>query len=304
MILTGWYERDVERLLTMTEKIAVFVDSCCDIPQEYLDKEGVFELPMQIIYKDRDYLDRVNITADEVYEHLPVEIPKTSLPSGDSIERSLDEAFANGYTKIISISISSNLSGTFNFLNTFLEDDDRFTYHAFDTKQVAIGAGLIAVAAKDLIDIGMSFNEVVDAVKKICTQSLTLFCIPTLTYLRAGGRVGLLSSVIGGALKLAPIITCNEEGIYTSAGKARGMKRGQKIMRDRVKEFIGDHENYILAVAHGADEKAGGNMLAMLEEARIHGDKEFFEQVGPALGVHTGPGLVGVAVCVMDDLTE
>ncbi|AKP67310.1 DegV family protein [Companilactobacillus ginsenosidimutans] len=284
----------------MTERIAVFVDSCCDIPEEYLNKPGVYELPMQIIYKDRNYLDRVNITPEEVYDNLPTEIPKTSLPSGDSIQRTLDEAFVDGYTKIISISISSNLSGTFNFLNTFLEDDDRFTYKSFDTKQVAITAGLIAVVAKDLIDKEKTFEEVVTGVEKACLNARGYFCIPTLTYLRAGGRIGRVSSMVGGVLKLAPIITCNEEGIYTAIGKARGMKRGQKIMREKISEDIGDCQNYYLAVAHGADEKAGGQMLATLEEHGIHGTKEFFSKVGPALGVHTGPGLVGVAVVPMD----
>lgn len=284
----------------MTEKIALFVDSCCDLPEEYLQKEGVFELPMQIIYKDKTYLDRVNISSKEVYDNLPTEIPKTSLPSGDSIVRTLDEAYANGYTKIISISISSNLSGTYNFLNTFLEQDDRFTYRTFDTKQVAIGSGLIAVAAKDLIDQGLKFEDIVDKVGKVCANTVTYFCIPTLTYLRAGGRIGLVSSVVGGVLKLAPVITCNEDGIYTAIAKARGMKRGQKIMREKASEFIGDHKNYLVGVSHGDDEKTGGHFLASLEEHGIHGSKEFFGIVGPALGVHTGPGLVGVAVCLLD----
>ncbi|MCH4009862.1 DegV family protein [Companilactobacillus sp.] len=284
----------------MTEKIAVFVDSCCDIPQEYVQKDGIFELPMQIIYKDENYLDRVNISSEQVYDSLDREIPKTSLPSGDSIERSLDEAYANGYRKIISISISSNLSGTFNFLKTFLENDGRFEYKAFDTKQVAVGAGLIAVVAKDLVDEGKSFEEVVDGVQKACDHTVTYFCIPTLTYLRAGGRIGLVSSVVGGVLKLAPIITCNEEGIYTAIAKARGMKRGQKIMREKIKDFVGSHQKYLLAVSHGNDEAAGGKMLASLEENGLHGQKEFFGIVGPALGVHTGPGLVGVACTLLD----
>lgn len=285
----------------MTEKIAVLVDSCCDIPEEYLHKKGVYELPMQIIYKDKNYIDRVNITPEEVYDRLPEEIPKTSLPSGDSIERTLDEMYADGYRKIISISISSNLSGTYNFLHTFLEDQDRFEFHDFDTKKVAVGAGLIAAAAKDLVDEGKTFEEVVAGVDKAAVNTEAFFCIPTLTYLRAGGRIGLLSSVVGGVLKLAPIITCNEEGLFTAAGKARGMKRGQKIMLKDIKDFVKGHDKFLLAVAHGADEAAGGQMLASLEEAGVHGSKEFFGKVGPALGVHTGPGLVGVAVTIIDE---
>ena len=85
------------------EKIAVLVDSCCDLPKEYLEKPGIYELPMQIAYHDRTYLDRVEISAEKVYQDLPVEIPKTSLPSGESIQETLDKIAADGYDNILSI---------------------------------------------------------------------------------------------------------------------------------------------------------------------------------------------------------
>ncbi|MFC6322445.1 DegV family protein [Companilactobacillus baiquanensis] len=284
----------------MTEKIAVLVDSCCDIPEEYLQKDGVYEIPMQIIYKDKTYLDRVNISAVEVYDDLESEIPKTSLPSGEEIQKTLDKIYNDGYTHIISISISSGLSGTYNFLKVLLDEDGRFTYTSFDTKQVAVAAGLIAVGTKDAIDSGIVYERVLEKTKRMIDNTVVYFCIPTLEYLRAGGRIGLVTSVVGSMLKLAPIITCNSDGIYTTAAKARGMKRGQKMMLDMVSKFIGDHKDYLLAVGHGADEVSGGHMMALLDSKGINGKKEFFGQVGPALGVHTGPGLVGVGVCLLD----
>ncbi|GEO59566.1 DegV family protein [Companilactobacillus bobalius] len=278
------------------EKIAVLVDSCCDLPKEYRDKNGVYELPMQIAYHDKTYLDRVDISAEEVYEHLPVEIPKTSLPSGESIEKTLNEIAEDGYTHIISISVSSGLSGTFNFLKVFLDDDDRFTTKYFDTKQVAIASGLIAIGAKDLIDAGKGFDEVASQVATMIKHAVVYFCIPTLTYLRAGGRISAAASVVGGMLKLAPIITCKEDGSYTIAAKARGMKKGQKMMLDFAQKFIGEDKNYLIGIGQGADEAGGKNMLDLLHDNGIKGQQEFTEQVGPALGVHTGPGLIGVAV--------
>lgn len=283
----------------MTERIAILVDSCCDIPEEYLKKSGIYELPLQIIYKDKTYLDRRDITAVEVYDGLEKEIPKTSLPSGECINQTLDEIAADGYDHIVSISVSSGLSGTYNFLKVLLEDDDRFTYTTFDTKQVAVAAGLIAVGAKDLVDAGKSYSEVVAGVDKMVHNTVVYFCIPTLEYLRAGGRIGLVTSVVGSMLKLAPIITCNSEGIYTTAAKARGMKKGQRLMLDLAKDFIGDHKDYLLAVGHGADEEMGQRMVKLLADNGIHGTKQFFGQVGPALGVHTGPGLVGVGVVLL-----
>ena len=182
------------------EKIAVLVDSCCDLPEEYLEKPGIYELPMQIAYHDKTYLDRIDISAKEVYDNLPVEIPKTSLPSGESIQTTLDKIAAAGFTHIVSISVSSGLSGTFNFLKVFLDDDDRFISEGFDTKQVAIASGLIAVGAKNDVDAGKSFAQVVEHVKEMIDNAMVYFCIPTLTYLRAGGRISAVASAVGGML--------------------------------------------------------------------------------------------------------
>lgn len=278
------------------EKIAVLVDSCCDLPKEYLDEPGVYELPMQITYHDRTYLDRVEISAEEVYKNLPVEIPKTSLPSGESIQKTLNQIAADGYTHIISISVSSALSGTFNFLKVFLEDDDRFVTRYFDTKQVAVASGLIAVGAKNLIDDGTPFEEVATKVESMIKNTIVYFCIPTLTYLKAGGRISPVASAIGGALKLAPIITCKPDGSYTIAAKPRGVKKGQKLMLGYAQEFLGADKKYLLAVGHGADEAGGQKMLELLHDNDIKGQQEFVGQVGPALGVHTGPGLIGIAI--------
>ncbi|MQS97312.1 DegV family protein [Companilactobacillus halodurans] len=278
------------------EKIAVLVDSCCDLPKEYLKKTGVFELPMQIAYHDKTYLDRVDISAEEVYRNLPVEIPKTSLPSGDSIQKALDEIAQAGYTHILSISVSSGLSGTFNFLKVFLDDDDRFTTKYFDTKQVAIASGLIAVEAKKQVDDGKSFDEIAAHVEKMIAHAMVYFCIPTLTYLRAGGRISAVASAVGGVLKLAPIITCKPDGTYTIAAKARGMKKGKKLMLGYAQDFLDEGDEYLIGIGHGDNEEGGLSMLDLLHENGIKGKREFIEQVGPALGVHTGPGLIGIAV--------
>lgn len=278
------------------EKIAVLVDSCCDLPKEYLEKTGIYELPMQIAYHDKTYRDRVDISAEEVYQNLPVEIPKTSLPSGDSIQTTLDQIAADGYDHVVSISVSSSLSGTFNFLKVFLDEDDRFKSAYFDTKQVAVAAGLIAVGAKDMIDGGSSFADVTAKVAEMITNTIVYFCIPTLTYLRAGGRISATAATVGGMLKLAPIITCKTDGSYTIAAKARGMKKGQKMMLGFAQDFLGDDKDYLLAVGHGADEAGGQKMLDLLHDNDIHGQQEFLGQVGPALGVHTGPGLVGIGI--------
>lgn len=99
------------------EKIAILVDSCCNVPQEFVDKYGMYVIPLKVLYKDREYMDGVDITAEEVYRGLEKEIPKTSLPSGEHIQKILDRIKADGYEKVIAVTISSGLSGTNNMIN-------------------------------------------------------------------------------------------------------------------------------------------------------------------------------------------
>ena len=125
-------------------EFAILVDSCCDVPEEYINKYPIYVVPLRINYKNASYRDRVDISPEEVYKNLSVEIPKTSLPSCSEMEEVFGKIIKDGYNKIISISISSNLSGTFNLTRLISEELKQKGVEVFiyDTKNIAIGSGL------------------------------------------------------------------------------------------------------------------------------------------------------------------
>lgn len=100
----------------MMEKIALLTDSACDIDEGTIEKYNVEVLPFRIIYRDREYVDKIEITPREVYDNMKYEIPKSSLPSLDDMEGAFNRFERENYTHVIAVTISSGLSGTYNAL--------------------------------------------------------------------------------------------------------------------------------------------------------------------------------------------
>ena len=277
-------------------KIAIMVDSCTDVPEELLVKMGIYSVPITIIYKDREYRDKIDITSQEVYDRLPIETPKTSLPNGEDVLSTFEQIKLDGFEKLIIVSISSALSGTYNMMNIMADEFTGLEIKVIDTKSISFGAGAQAVLAAKLADEGFSFEEIIEKVETSLHNSGIYFCLSTLEYLARGGRIGKVSAVLGSLLKIKPIITCNEEGAYAIASKVRGRTQAiAETINFAVRE-AGKHVACTVAVIEGnAKEEA----IRVFEEVkrRIPNCKSFQQgTVGPALVVHTGPGLIGINV--------
>lgn len=281
-------------------KIAVLVDSGTDVPEEIMDQEHFFMIPLKIIYKDREYTDKLDITAEEIYQRLPQEIPSTSLPSGETINKIFDEIKAGGYEKVLAITISSGLSGTYNAVRLLGEQYEGLETQVIDTKNIGIGAGFLAVHASELLKQDLPWQELLNQLKDQVIKDKVFFSVATLEYLQKGGRIGLVASLLGNALKLAPIISCNADGVYHTVAKTRGRKKSLEKIIDLVRGFLGEHQHFNLAVAHG-DALADAEMMQKkLKEVFPKVEKIYFGQISPALVVHTGPGLLGIGVQLLD----
>lgn len=281
------------------EKIAVLVDSGTDVPLEITTKPGMYTIPLQIIYKDHVYKDKVDISPEEVYKRLQTEIPSTSLPDGAEILAVLEKIKADGYEKIIAVTISSGLSGTYNVLR-LLADETSLEMKVLDTKNIGIGAGLQAIHAYELIQDGVSYNEILTTLRREVAKTKLYFNVATLEYLQKGGRIGLVSSIVGTALRLNPTISCNEEGIYYTVAKTRGRKKSLENLIKLLKKDIGEHKNYRIAVAHGDALEEGEWVRSLVKETFPDATEVLFGTISPALVVHTGPGLVGLGVQILD----
>lgn len=281
-------------------KAAILVDSGTDVPQEIMEQEHIFMIPLKIIYKDREYIDKLDITAEEIYQRMPEEIPSTSLPDGETIQSIFDEIRDQGFERVLAITISSGLSGTNNAVRLMAEHNPDLETVIIDTKNIGIGAGLFAIYAAEMLRGEFTWEEIIDEMKKQVKRNKVFFNVATLEYLQKGGRIGLVSSLVGNALKLMPIISCNEEGIYYTVAKTRGRKKSLEKALEIVKAHVGSHPRFRLAVAQGDALEEAKMMFERLKELLPSAEKIYFGEISPSLVVHTGPGLIGIGVQILD----
>lgn len=276
------------------QKIAILTDSGSDVPKYLVDEYGMYVAPLKIIYSEGEYLDGVTISAEDVYSRLKTEIPSTSLPDGKQIQGILDQIKRDGYEKVLVITISSGLSGTNNVMRVVGEQQKDLDVFVVDTKNISIASGFNAIQAAEYIKEGMEWEELKEKVSSNILNSIVFFSVGTLEYLQKGGRIGLVTSIIGSGINLKPIISCNQEGIYYTAAKMIGKRRSFSKALELAVEFIGDIKEYNLGVVHGAAKEDAARLAETLK-SKLPNFKIFVDgQISPALGVHTGPGAIGI----------
>jgi DegV family protein with EDD domain len=283
----------------MIEKIAILTDSGSDVPKEIVRKLGIFVLPLQVNYKAQSFSDGVDIDAQTIYEGLTTEVPTTSLPTGKVVSDTLSKIEKQGYTHILAVVLSSGLSGTHNMIR-LMADQSKLPMKVIDSKNIGIGSGLSVIKAAQWANDGFSFIELIDKVEAIIEKTKVYFVLSTLEYLQKGGRIGKVSAFVGQTLDLKPIITCNDEGIYATITKVRGRKGSLTKIKEIAIAYAEGGKNINIAFAHG---NAMEEILKIKTDvlSRVQNVKNtYLGPVSPALGVHTGPGLIGIAVQIED----
>lgn len=275
-------------------KTAIMVDSGCDISQEFIEQYDIKVLRLKVIYGDRMYSDGLDIDPLEVYRRFPQEIPTTSTPNMYEVSELVNEIKSEGYEKIIGITISSGLSGTYNAVAMAFEEEDIETF-AFDTKNISIGAGLLAMWAAKKLSEGWTFEAVKHGLNDKINDSKVFFYMDTLDYLRKGGRISPAVAIVGKALNLKPIISCNEKGTYYTVSKIRGQHKGLEKLMDSLKDYIGDKKAY-LAIMNGDGTRYLDIIRARIKEMFPQCEVVVDKQITATMAIHTGPGLIGVGV--------
>lgn len=282
----------------MPEKIAILADSGSDVPAELLNSYDDIEVaPMIVTMDGKEYRDNVDITPEEFYaalDHVD-ELPKTAAPTQGSVEAQVDKLRQRGFDHIIGITVSAHLSTSFGTFTNVARETTDIQMDVVNTKNIGIGSGLFAVYAEEMIDSGQSFDETMKFLKQSVKNSRTFFYIPSLKYLRAGGRIGRVAGLIGSVLNIKPVIATDSDGIYFPVAKARSEQKAISKMVNLVADRITANKSVRVGVVNGAD-------VPLQEKVydRLHADfpqlKIYRGSISPALGVHTGPGLVGVGV--------
>lgn len=276
------------------EKIALITDSACDIDEKTISRYGIHILPFKILYSDREYTDKVDITPQEIYENMKYEIPKSSLPLMEDIEKVYQQLEKEQYTHVIAVVISSGLSGTYNAFKLVSEQFRSMTTFLYDTKSTSVCEGIILKKCGKMIEDGRSFAQIVKKIPEMKKKLHFYFVFGTLEYARKGGRIGRISGTIGDLLDIKPIVGFDEVyGQCFTYEKVRGRNKSLKRMVQLGSE-IADKIKCDAYIIHGNVEESAQKVCDMLKENKNIENVYLIGQISAIVGVYCGPGTVGI----------
>ncbi len=275
-------------------KIAIATDSTADIPPEICKQNNIYVMPLSIVHGDQIYQDGIDIKSEEFYDLLARTdtLPKSSQPSPQDFEQFYHELLQS-YDKIISIHLSSGLSGT---VNAAYQAGKNFPNRVdvFDSKSISVGIALQVLEAVEKIQKGWQVEAILGMLTSIRDNVETIFTLDTLEYLQKGGRIGKVSSMVGSFFNVKPIIRV-EDGIYVPYGKTRSRGAALTKIASSLQKLAHGRSPKKVAIANGKGAESAQELKKLLVE-QFDLDPIIDSSVGPVIGVHTGPGTVGAAV--------
>lgn len=277
------------------EKIAVLTDSGSDVSQDV--SEDLFVLPLLIQIENKTYIDGEDIDLNGVLLKLDEHKITTSLPSPETIYKTLDHIKSLGYTHLIINTISSGLSGTFNVIRMIVEDYDGLTIGLIDTKNISKGSGYTTYKALELIEQKKPFAEIMKILSSTLDEAKVFFTIETVEYLRRGGRIGLVAGTIASILNIKPIISCNEHGVYYTVKKTKGYEKAIQLVIEAALDFIKAAKAYDLTVLVAKIDERIQNAIEYVKNLFDRVRKFEIKAVTPALAIHIGPNSFGLVLC-------
>jgi DegV family protein with EDD domain len=271
--------------------VKIVTDSTCDLPKETADFYNIDILPLNIIFGETVYKDGVDLDRNEFYKKLAdsPEFPKTSQPSPQDFSDLYRGIFEeDGVDSIISIHVSSKLSGTLNSATKATEEYGKKIY-PFDSGTASLGLGLMSIAAAEMARKGEAPHKIIKNLEELKKSQQLYFTLESVDYLIKGGRVGKARGFLGKFLGLKPILTLYE-GEVRPLGKARSQEKIIEKILSLLPENIKDGR---LAIAHAADP----SKLDLLKDAlknKYDLNNILTGEIGPTVGAHCGPGTWGL----------
>jgi DegV family protein with EDD domain len=280
-------------------RIAIVTDSTASLPPEVAEEQGIIVVPLQVVIGAKSYDEGVEggatpeTVAEALREWKPV---STSRPTPAAMLEVYEKAAASGATEIVSIHVSSELSGTFESAQLAAREAT-VPVTTVDSRSLGMATGFAVLSAADVLASGGSAAEAAETARRRTADSTSLFYVDTLEYLRRGGRIGAAAALLGSALAVKPLLTL-ENGRVGMLEKVRTAGRALSRLEELAVAAAGN-QKVDLAVAHLANPERAellasnlGNRLA----TNLEGREIVVGEVGAVIGAHVGPGMVAVVV--------
>lgn len=276
----------------MTKQIIV-TDSTSDLSKEYLEANNIHVIPLSLTIEGASYVDQVDITSEEFINHIENdEDVKTSQPAIGEFISAYEELGKDG-AEIISIHLSSGLSGTFNTAYQASQMVDA-NVTVIDSKSISFGLGYQIQHLVELVKEGVSTSEIVNKLNHLRENIKLFVVIGQLNQLIKGGRISKTKGLIGNLMKIKPIGTL-DDGRLELVHNVRTQNSSIQYLKKEIAEFIGDHEIKSVGVAHANVIEYVDKLKKVFNEA-FHVNNYDINVTTPVISAHTGQGAIGLVV--------
>ena len=278
------------------KSVKIVTDSAADIPAEIVNRLDITVLPLLVHMGGKTYKDGVDISGEAFYRELEAarSVTTTSLPALDSFEEAYRRLTSAGHD-IVSIHMSSRLSGTFNaaLIASTSDGVSPEMVSVVDTHTVSMAQGWVAIRAAEAAQSGKPAEEIEGLANDMSARAHIFGLLDTLEYVIRSGRVGRLPGTVGNMLNIKPILTTLPTGEATILERLRTRKKALERIVSLV-EALGPLDG--LAVMHAADEEGAAELAEMLKPLNPP-EPVIIAHIGAVLGTHIGPK--GVGVCCL-----
>lgn len=271
-------------------KIAISIDSACDIPQELKQKYNIFTMPYYVILGEKECIDGVDVTTQDLFNYVETtgNLPKTAAISSDKF-RTYFCNILKSYDEVIHFSLSSKMTSS--CINSLIGGDG-LKVHVVDSKTLSSGIALLVLKCVEMINEGkMSASEIAQQMKEITPKVQASFLVDTLTYLHKGGRCSAVALVGSKLLKIKPKILVKD-------GKMDVAKKYMGNINNCLIKYVDDTLNgnnpdkTVAFCTHSSTMAISSQICQKLKE---FGFKEVYDvQAGSAISSHCGPGTLGI----------
>lgn len=274
--------------------VKIIADSCSDLSPELIEKHLIGLVPLDVLIGETNYKDGVNLSTMQLFDLVEQTgmLPKTSAPPFASFQNAF-----NHPGEIVFISISSKLSATYQSAVLARETLKRDDIHIIDSLNLSTGIGLLVIAAAELAEQGLTAAQIVAQVNQLVPKVHSSFVVNTLDYIYKGGRCSAIEMLVGGILKIRPVIEVRGDGTLGVRRKVNGSRK--KALLAMVEDFSRDLttlDTKRVFITHTLTDEATADAFFLKSEIEklASVDEILFTTAGATIASHCGPETIGI----------
>ncbi len=277
--------------------IKIVTDSTNYLPADQIEKFDIRVVPLNVHFgESRTYQEGLTLDLDQFYAMLAEapNLPTTSQPSPGQFLEAFSELTQAGHD-VLCILISSRLSGTYQSALDAKHMLADANVVVVDSYSAASPLGLMVITAAEMAADGHTMDEIVARLEQMRRDMRVYFVVDTLEYLQKGGRIGAAAAFLGTLLKVKPILML-DEGVVKPLDKVRSKRKAIQRLLSELESQVSPGQP-VQAIAMHAQAPDEVRELEAEVRRRFNCQRSIFGEVGPVIGTHTGPGLLGAAIC-------